>query len=143
MSTRMTLAERETFLAGTHIGVLSVPDGRAPLLIPIWYAYTPGGEIRISTPSGSRKLGLIQETGYVGFAAQQEEMPYKFVSVDGPVVAYEATDPEEYRGWAIRYLGPSQGERFFEAIRNDLSEWVTVRIRPERWRTFDFGKEFG
>jgi hypothetical protein len=64
MSTLMTIAERETFLAGTHIAILSVPDGHASLLIPIWYAYTSGGEIRISTPSGSRKLGLIQESGY-------------------------------------------------------------------------------
>jgi nitroimidazol reductase NimA-like FMN-containing flavoprotein (pyridoxamine 5'-phosphate oxidase superfamily) len=109
MSTLMTIAERETFLAGTHIAMLSVPDGHASLLIPIWYAYTSGGEIRISTPSGSRKLGLIQESGYVGFAVQQEEMPYKFVSIDGPVTAYEPTDPEEYRRWAIRYLGPLNG----------------------------------
>ncbi|MDP4512013.1 pyridoxamine 5'-phosphate oxidase family protein [Nonomuraea turcica] len=142
MSTRMTIEERETFLAGTHIGVLCVPEGRASLLIPIWYAYAPGGEIRISTPSASRKLGLIQEAGYVGFAVQQEEMPYKFVSVDGPVVAYEPADPTEYRRWAIRYLGPSDGKRFFESIEDGLPDWVTIRIRPERWRTFDFGKEF-
>src|ERR1700754_2323436 len=111
MDTRMAVTERETFLADPHIGMLSVPDGRASLIIPIWYAYTPGGEIQIAPPSGSRKLGLIQEAGYVGFAVQQEEMPYKFDSVDGPVVAYEPTDPEEYRQWAIRYLGPLDGER--------------------------------
>ncbi|GGM24153.1 pyridoxamine 5'-phosphate oxidase [Streptomyces fumigatiscleroticus] len=142
MSTRMTVDARQTFLAGTHIGVLSVPDGRAPLLVPIWYAYTPGGEIQVSTPSGSRKLGLVQEARYVGFAVQQEEMPYRYVSTDGPVTAYEPTDPQEYRRWALRYLGPMDGERFFTSIEDGLSSWVTIRIRPERWRTFDFGKAF-
>jgi hypothetical protein len=142
MTTHMTTAEREAFLAETHIGMLGVPDGPTPLLLPIWYAYRPGGDIRVSTPSGSRKLRLVQEAGRVGFAAQQEEMPYKFVSVDGPVVAYGRTDPDEYRSWAVRYLGPSDGERFFASIEAALPTWVTFRIRPERWRTFDFGKEF-
>jgi hypothetical protein len=56
------------------------PPGTPHSSFPIWYAYSAGGEIRISTPSGSRKLGLIQDAGYVGLAVQQEEMPYKFVS---------------------------------------------------------------
>jgi hypothetical protein len=30
----MTIAERETLLAGTHIAMLSVPAGHASLLIP-------------------------------------------------------------------------------------------------------------
>ncbi|TMR21514.1 pyridoxamine 5'-phosphate oxidase [Nonomuraea turkmeniaca] len=142
MSTRMSVQEREEFLAGTHIGVLGVPDERAPLLVPIWYGYRPGGDIRISTSSGTRKFDLIRTAGSVGFAVQQETMPYKYVSVDGPVVGHEPIDPDEYREWSIRYLGPEQGERFFAVIRDGLGEWVTFRIRPERWRTFDFGKEF-
>ncbi|MGI5282983.1 pyridoxamine 5'-phosphate oxidase family protein [Nonomuraea polychroma] len=142
MSTRMSVSEREEFLAGTHIGVLSVAHGRAPLLVPIWYGYAPGGDIRISTPSGTRKLELIRDAGHVGFAAQQEAMPYKYVSIDGVVAGYEPTDPGEYREWSIRYLGPEQGERFFASIQDGLGDWVTIRIRPERWRTFDFGKEF-
>jgi nitroimidazol reductase NimA-like FMN-containing flavoprotein (pyridoxamine 5'-phosphate oxidase superfamily) len=39
--------EREQFLAEPHIGALSVverPD-RAPLTVPIWYQYNPGGEL--------------------------------------------------------------------------------------------------
>ncbi|WP_245642058.1 pyridoxamine 5'-phosphate oxidase family protein [Nonomuraea candida] len=142
MSTRMSVKEREEFLAGTHIGVLSVPDGPAPLLVPIWYGYAPGGDIRISTAAGTRKHDLIRGAASVGFAVQQEAMPYKYVSVDGPVAGYEPTDPGEYRDWSIRYLGPEQGERFFTTIRDGLGDWVTFRIRPERWRTFDFGKEF-
>lgn len=136
------MTERERFLADTHIGMLGLPDGQRPLVIPIWYAYTPGGEIRISTFSGSRKLSLIREAGYVGFTAQREEMPYRFVSVDGPVIGYEPTDPHEYCEWSVRYLRADRGERFFESIQDAIADWVTVRIVPQRWRTFDFGKEF-
>ncbi|PZG23367.1 pyridoxamine 5'-phosphate oxidase [Nonomuraea aridisoli] len=138
----MSVEERENFLAGTHIGVLSAADGDAPLLVPIWYGYRPGGDIRISTSSGTRKFELIRTAVSVGFAVQRETMPYRYVSVDGPVVGYEPTDPGEYRAWSIRYLGPDQGERFFAVVRDGLDDWVTFRIRPERWRTFDFGKEF-
>lgn len=144
MSTRMTTAERESFLAETHIGVLSVAgaDGRAPMAVPIWYGYRPGGEITFATSPGSVKMALIREAGQIGFTVQQEAMPYKYVSVEGPVVGYEPTDADEYRQWSIRYLGPEAGERFFDAIKDFVRTMVTVRVRPERWRTYDFGKEF-
>jgi nitroimidazol reductase NimA-like FMN-containing flavoprotein (pyridoxamine 5'-phosphate oxidase superfamily) len=46
-----TVAERQEFLAGKHIAVLSVAaaDGRPPASVPIWYDYTPG-ETSGSTP---------------------------------------------------------------------------------------------
>jgi uncharacterized protein len=35
----MSQSEREQFLAGVHVGVLSAAasDGRGPLTIPVWY----------------------------------------------------------------------------------------------------------
>ncbi len=54
-------AERQEFLAAKHIAVLSVAaDGRPPASVPIWYDYTPGGNIRINTGSSSRKARLIE-----------------------------------------------------------------------------------
>ena len=49
--------ERQDFLAALHVGVLSVvaSDGRPPASVPIWYDYTPGGDIRINTGASSRK----------------------------------------------------------------------------------------
>ncbi|MEV0143379.1 pyridoxamine 5'-phosphate oxidase family protein [Nonomuraea sp. NPDC050733] len=140
----MTTAERESFLAGTHIGVLSVAgaDGRPPLVVPIWYGYRPGGELTFATSPDSAKMALIREAHQVGFTAQQEAMPYKYVSIEGTVVGWEPTDADEYRGWSIRYLGSEAGERFFGSIKEYVRTMVTVRVRPERWRTFDFGKEF-
>ena len=55
--TRMSVVERETFLADVHIGVLSVPrkEGSAPLTVPVWYDYLPGGEVWLITGQQSLK----------------------------------------------------------------------------------------
>lgn len=144
MSTKMTKAERESFLADTHIGVLSVAGsaGRPPLAVPIWYGYEPGGELRFSTGPDTVKMDLIREAGQIGFTAQQEAMPYKYVAIEGAVVDYEPTDLDEHRRWSIRYLGPEAGKRYFDGAEDYVRTMITVRVRPERWRTYDFGREF-
>jgi len=65
MSLRMTAAEREGFLAGVQVGVVSVADdaGRAPLTVPMWYDYGPGGEVVVITDRSSRKVRLIRLAG--------------------------------------------------------------------------------
>ena len=69
-----TESERQEFLAGKHVGVLSVvaPDGRPPASVPIWYDYTAGGNIRISTGASSRKAKLIEQAQAVTLVAQNE-----------------------------------------------------------------------
>ena len=57
----MTPAEREAFLADLHVGVVSVTaDGRAPLTMPIWYSYEPGGTVSFITGRTSQKAVLIE-----------------------------------------------------------------------------------
>src|SRR5260370_23775377 len=96
MSLSMSRAEREEFLAGLHVGVLSVasPDGRGPLTAPVWYTYQPGGTVNVSTGRGSRKALAIEAAGRISLCAQQEQMPYKYVTVEGPVVMAAATEAE-------------------------------------------------
>ncbi|WP_125778073.1 pyridoxamine 5'-phosphate oxidase family protein [Antribacter gilvus] len=143
MSATMTTAEREAFLADTRIGVLSVAgdDGRPPTAVPLWYSYEPGGELRFATGADSAKMRLIRAAGQIGFTVQQEAMPYRYVSLEGTVVGWSATDADEYRTWAIRYLGEVEGERFSDAIEGFVRTMVTVRVKPARWRTYDFGRE--
>src|SRR5262245_1235710 len=39
--------------ADLHVAVISVAeDGHGPLVVPIWYSYEPGGEVRIPTHAG-------------------------------------------------------------------------------------------
>src|SRR5207245_1490362 len=64
MALTMTKEEREAFLSDIHVAVISVAeDGHGPLVVPIWYSYEPGGEVRIITGRASRKGKLLERAG--------------------------------------------------------------------------------
>jgi PPOX class probable F420-dependent enzyme len=140
VTTRMTQAEREEFLAGLHVGVLGVAEGddRGPLIVPVWYSYRPGGLISVSTGRDSRKARAVAATGRLSLCAQDERPPYKYVTVEGPVVIEEIS-AEERRELARRYLGQEQGDAYIDSIPG--SDEVVLRMTPERWLSVDFGKE--
>jgi PPOX class probable F420-dependent enzyme len=133
--------DREAFLADKHVGVLSVAtsDGRPPASVPIWYSYSPGGEIRINTGAGSRKSRLIEQAGSVSLVVQREEPPYQYVTVEGTVVATITPSPPDVRlEIAIRYLGDEGGRAFVDSMKH---ESVLFVVRPDRWITADFSGE--
>ena len=137
--TSMTQAEKQTFLADAHVGVLALNDGdRGPLMVPMWYDYELGGELWFLTGPQSRKGRLIQVGTRVSLVAQTEDAPYQYVSVEGPVTAIAPADPElEGLPMAVRYLGLEKGKQYFDS----MSEWgVTVRVQPERWLAVDYSK---
>jgi PPOX class probable F420-dependent enzyme len=142
----MTRAEREAFLAGVHVGVLSIPEpGRGPLSAPIWYGYEPGGEIWLVTGRDSRKGRLLAKGVRVAFVAQSEEAPYRYVSIEGPVSSVAPSPGEaEERRLAHRYLGPEMGDAYVAstAARREAEPNVLVRIRPERWLSVDYRKAY-
>ena len=137
-----TEAERQKFLAGKHVAVLSVTaaDGRPPASVPIWYDYTPGGNIRINTGAARRKAKLIERAGAVTLVVQREELPYQYVVVEGTVVDATAPSPFEVReAIAIRYLGDTGGREFAHAL--DGQQNVLFTIRPDRWFTADYSAD--
>jgi PPOX class probable F420-dependent enzyme len=138
----MTAAEREAFLAEPWIGVLSVADrdGRAPLTVPIWYHYRPGGQLWFSTGADTRKMERIRAAGRVSLLAQAEQPLYRYVSVEGPVAAIDPATPEERRALAERYLGPDQAARYLEATTDVAATVMIVRIDPEHWLSRDYAK---
>ena len=142
MSLAMTAAEREAYLTDLHVGVLSVAgeDGRAPLTVPMWYLYEPGGLLSIITGNGSRKAIALREAGRCSLCVQDEAPPYKYVTVEGPVVAIEPVDEGERRLMARRYLGDEGGDAYVASTASERTTSVTVRMRPERWLSADFGK---
>ena len=130
MSLTMTKEEREAFLADVHVGVISVAeDGHGPLTVPVWYSYEPGGEVRIITARASRKGKLLERAGRFSLCAQTETPPYKYVSVEGPIVAIEAADLErDRRPLATRTSkarGTSSGTCLFVCGRSDGSRSTT------------------
>jgi nitroimidazol reductase NimA-like FMN-containing flavoprotein (pyridoxamine 5'-phosphate oxidase superfamily) len=146
MSLAMSRKEREEFLAGVHVGVISIAEeGRAPLAVPIWYGYTPGGEVWVVTERSSRKGRLLERARRFSLCAQTETPPYRYVSVEGPVVSIESSQLErDERPLAHRYLGRERGSRYLEATGGADARGgnVVVRMRPERWLSTDYGKQF-
>jgi PPOX class probable F420-dependent enzyme len=145
MSTAMTRSEREAFLADVHVGVLAIEDpSRGPLAAPIWYGYEPGGDVWFVTGRDSRKGKLLARARRVSLVAQSEAPPYKYVSVEGAIAGIEKPDVEKHlRPLARRYLGRELGDRYVEQTRGDAGESVLVRVRPERWLTVDYSKQWG
>lgn len=137
---RMTEAERQEFLAGVHVGVLGLErqDG-PPLVLPVWYAYEPGGDVEVLTGEASLKGRLATAASRGSLCAQQEELPYKYVSVEGSITVEPLADSRAaIKPIAIRYLGEELGSAY--ASDGDGEGSVVIRLRPERWFSVDYGK---
>ncbi len=135
----MTKSEREAFLAMPHIGVISIEAGdRGPLTVPIWYAYEPGGTVKILTGVSSRKAKLIEAAGRFSLCVQRERLPYRYVSVEGPVVSSRPAQTEtDSRPMAHRYLGPIAGDEY---IGDGQDDSLVFEMEPQRWSSVDYGK---
>ena len=144
MSVTMTKEEREAFLAGVHVGIISIAEeGRGPLTVPVWYAYDVGGDVRLVTGRTSHKGQLLARAGRFSLCVQTETPPYKYVSVEGPIVGTDPAEPDrDLRPLARRYLGDAMGDRYMEETRGTREQVdnVVVRMRPERWLTADYAK---
>ena len=142
--TTMTQAEKETFLADVHVGVLSISQGNGsgaapgPLTVPVWYDYEPGGVLWLITGAGSRKGRLLQEGKRVSLCAQTETAPYQYVYVEGPVTSIEPPG-DAIRPMAIRYLGEAMGNQYADAS-GDGGDSVLVKMQPENWLAVDYNK---
>ena len=138
MMTSMTTNEKQTFMADLHVGVLAIPSpDRGPLTVPVWYDYQPGGELWFLTGPDSLKGKLLTEGTRISLCSQTEDPPYKYVSVEGPVVSIAASDGEGLP-MAVRYLGEEMGQAYHQQMGDDSS--VVVRVQPERWLAVDYGK---
>jgi PPOX class probable F420-dependent enzyme len=138
MPQNMSQAEREEFLAAVHVGVLSVAtgDGNGPLTVPVWYSYQPGGAVMLSTGSGTRKARAIRAAGRFSLCVQDEQPPYKYVTVEGPAVIGDVTQAERL-ALARRYLGVEGGDAYI-ASSPSADGQVAITLTPEHWLTADF-----
>jgi len=143
MST-MTSTERENYLADLHVGVIAVERrDRAPLSVPIWYAYEPGGDVVVSSLAGSLKARLITAAGRFSITVQDETFPYRYVTAEGSVVSIETADDASAKAIAVRYLGEEGGNAFAESFAKDHPDAKSLlfRMRPEHWLSVDYSKE--
>jgi len=137
----MTRSEREAFLAAVHVGVISIDQaGEAPLTVPIWYDFTPDRGVWVLTEADSQKGRALQAAGRFSLCAQNEKPPgYQYVSVTGPIVETRPADRErDSRPMAHRYFGAQLGDTYVDSQPEGRS--LVFVMRPERWRTVDYGK---
>jgi len=112
-----------------------------PLVVPVWYLYEPGGDIVVVTRPQARKAGLLVPGARVAFCAQTEELPPKYVSVQGRVVSAVPADVErDVKPIVRKYLGAEVGDAYVDATRPNGTDEIVVRIRPMRWYSRDFAK---
>ncbi len=136
----MSKSEREDFLAQPHVGVISIEaEGRGPVTVPIWYSYEPGGHVKVLTGVDSKKTKLLQAAGRFSLCVQRERLPYKYVSVEGPIVETRPAELElDSRPMAHRYLGPGMGDQYVEdGAEGDDS--LCFLMAPQRWSSVDYG----
>jgi len=137
---KMSSDDREKFLSDLHVGVIAVErQDRAPLSVPIWYGYEPGGDVLLWTDSTSLKYRLIRDAGRFSITAQEEQPPYKYVTAEGDVTDISAVTDADARQIAVRYLGEEAGSQFTDA--NLTPSAVLIRMRPQRWLSFDYSDE--
>jgi nitroimidazol reductase NimA-like FMN-containing flavoprotein (pyridoxamine 5'-phosphate oxidase superfamily) len=138
----MTRDEREEFLAAIHVGVLSADEpGRGPLSVPVWYRYDRGGEIVVVTRPEARKARLLTVGTRVAFCVQSEEMPPKYVTIQGRVVSAAPADvTRDLKPIVRRYLGTEVGDAYVDSTRPDGTNEIVIHIRPEHWYARDFAK---
>src|SRR5690242_11665555 len=138
----MSAAEREEFLAGVYVGMLSAAVGTAgqTLAVPVWYSYHQGGLLTVLTGRRSRKAAAIRAEGRFSLCVQDARPPYRYVSAEGPVISEEEPGPGERLAMARRYLGPDGGDRYLAANPDPGRENVAFRIRPGHWLSQDQGK---
>lgn len=139
-SVNMSLQEREAFLAQVHVGVMAIERrDRAPLTLPIWYGYEPGGEVKILTGPDTLKARLLARAGRFSMCVQTESIPYRYVTVEGPIVETRQCDVEaDARVIAHRYLGQEMGDQFVAA--GDEASNICILMRPDHWHSVDYRK---
>ena len=150
-----SMEERSAFLRDVHVGVLAVEhDGESPLAVPIWYSFE-NELISVHSARTDLKTRLLLSAGRFTLCVQTEVTPYRYVSMEGSIVAVEEVSAEERTTMVHRYLDPdmanayqSDGELMDSQIKwvleskrrsltvvplNSLVDKLSLRVLGTRW----------
>ena len=133
----MSDAERDAFMAERRVAVLAIArDEAGPLCAPVWYRRRDDGAFEIAMADASMKARRLRAAGRATLCVQDEDRPYRYVTVEGPVTL-RVMDPGERHATiediASRYLGARAGAGYAAAFPGHDEALVT--LTPERWRT--------
>jgi PPOX class probable F420-dependent enzyme len=126
-------AEWRTFVCeGTRTGKLATTrrDGR-PHVMPVWFVLD-GDDVVFMTGEKTVKGRTLRATGRASLCVDDQEPPYAFVAISGPVTISE--DQFELLRFSTmiggRYMGADRAEEF--GRRNAVPGELLVRLRAER-----------
>ena len=132
MPRRMTDAERDEYLAGANLAVLSIAwDGRGPLAIPIWFEHVDG-TLRFVSAADSLKTRLIDKAGRASLCVHDNSRPYWYLTAEGPVT-FRSRTHEDAKRISARYLGSQEaGQQYADGVT-----WAGVlgTLTPDTWLT--------
>ncbi len=122
---------RDFLSAGTRTGKVAwVASDGAPHVAPVWFVLD-GGDIVFNTGAATGKGRALAREGRASLVVDEDE-PYSFVKVDGPVTLSD--DLPEVRRLATRiggrYMGEDRAEEF--GARNGVPGELLVRLHAER-----------
>ncbi|MFV0254193.1 MAG: PPOX class F420-dependent oxidoreductase [Beutenbergiaceae bacterium] len=128
---RMSPAQVHDFLTAkpARPGILGTTraDGR-PHLAPIWFLLDESGDVCFTTGAETIKGRTLRKQSYAVLTVQDDQPPFSFVTVQGPVQIID--DLAEVRHWATRIGGHYMGEDRAEAFgaRNGVPGELLVRL---------------
>jgi PPOX class probable F420-dependent enzyme len=133
----LTEPEWRAFLShGTRTGKLATvrADGR-PHVAPVWFVLD-GHDVVFNTHSSTVKAANLRRTGLAAICVDDQQAPYGYVTVEGPVTI--SADPAELVATATRigarYMGPERGEEF--GRRNGVPGELVIRLTPSKVVSF-------
>ena len=136
----LDITTRQEFLTEPHVAAFSVAEpGRAPLTVPLWYQYSPGGEPWILISKASRKMRLLDQAGRCTLMVQRVVPTVRYVTVEGPVARVVPGTRRDLEELSRRYLPAEMVDDYLQMAEAEHGEQVAVHLRPEHWLSADLG----
>ncbi|NLU85167.1 pyridoxamine 5'-phosphate oxidase family protein [Rhodococcus sp. HNM0569] len=137
----MAVEAREELLAQPLVAALAVARdaGEPPLVVPIWYQYTPGGRPWILTGTDSVKDRLIRAAGRFSLMVEVLTPSVRYVTVEGTVASRVPGTVDMLRELSVRYLPAEAVDQYVEFASGDHGETVRIELEPTRWLSADMG----
>jgi nitroimidazol reductase NimA-like FMN-containing flavoprotein (pyridoxamine 5'-phosphate oxidase superfamily) len=133
----MSETERDIFVADVRIAVLAIErKQKGPLCAPVWYRYSSASGFQIPMANESAKALLLRRHGFATLCVQHEQLPYNYVTAEGPVEIKTLNEAERYeaiRDIASRYLGTEAGKSYADNFPDHDEALVT--LTPRSWNS--------
>lgn len=121
----------------------TVTGGGAPRVTPVWFE-ARDGSVLVHTGTEMAKARNVAATGSAALAVDDDEWPYRGVSVWGQA---RLVDPDDavgdlsrfVTGLAISHLGPDIGAAMGENLSDPSWPHSIIDLTVEHWHSFDYG----